>query len=177
MARLAPPIHPRNRHRLPRLEPVIISSFVGLMYMTLNPYEPASESENGSTPCREHPFALCRLIHRPLFVAVWVGAHMMLGVAFFFAIDHLDPVLPVDFAFYLRLFQAIGGVFGLLSWYIARLVSLNRMAFSTVAFTLLLPFGFVTMAALDQGPLIAILTTIGCGEVLAVAYLVRPLGQ
>jgi hypothetical protein len=145
--------------------------------MTLNPYETASAVSDDCDSLDEHRFDVRRLIHRPTFVIVWIFSWTLLGTGFFFFIHFIDPIPPIDFTFYFRLHASIGAVSGLLSWYTARLVALNRISVGALSIALLLPYGFVTFLALVANPVIAILATMIFGVAFGLAYLVRPNGS
>ncbi|TWU27948.1 hypothetical protein [Novipirellula artificiosorum] len=132
---------------------------------TVNPYE--SPTVETPTVGRGTSFIL-----RPAFAATWILAWCFLALGLI-AIVHLNwPIPRIDQTFYFRLYASIGAVAGLLSWFSARLVALDRLALSTLAI-LLLPLGFVFALACELNPPVAGLTAIIAGSTLVLARVAR----
>ena len=96
-------------------------------------------------PAEEHPR---HNEPRCLFCRLWfgmalVGLSACAGVAFFFGTHLLEEYHPKDFWFYLRIYAGIGAATGLLSWYLGRLVALQRLPIPGVALVLVFPLGIM----------------------------------
>ena len=111
----------------------------------------------------------CRWSFLPVFIAVWGGAAVLCALS----LDAIEPFGEMDCWFYINLYTVIGVMFGVATWYFARLAACGRRTLRALSLALVIPYCFILLVSIDSNSVVSAIATIGFGGILLLAYLAR----
>jgi predicted MFS family arabinose efflux permease len=109
------------------------------------------------------------------FATVLATAGAAVGELYFLALNALESerVSEIDRSFYVFLYAGCGAVTGAAGWYFARLAAMRRASLTVIGVSLLIPYAFIFLVALDKNPIIAFVATAAFGFIFGSACLGR----
>lgn len=119
-------------------------------------------------------YGLQLAVRSPVFALPWIVCWAVSAFLSFASLNVIDPFDAIDYWFFARLYVLIGVAAGALSWFLARLLTLQRISIALVLMIILPPYWFVLVLSVANNFIVAIGVTLMFCMITCLCLLVAP---